>query len=151
MQLVSELESTQCGQPLGEGLLFTDSFSVSLSPPDAKPGPCYMFCHCGILDSGAGKGAGSKSFLHWCCFLNTAMAKPAANKDSSLPTCSARRLVTERLGQSWSEDTAEPLVSWADGVSTDPTNVTNSSEQVCQHWALSGAFQHLLDAPTCPN
>ena len=59
MQLISELEPTQCGQPLVEGLLFTDSFSVSLSPPDAKPGPHYMFCHCGILDSGAGKGAGS--------------------------------------------------------------------------------------------
>lgn len=111
MQLLSELESTQYGQPLREGLLFTDSFSGSLAAPDAKLGPYYMFCHCGILDSGVGKGAGSQAFLHWCCFLNTALAKPTANKDSSLPTCSACRLLTEQLGQSWSEDTAEPLVS----------------------------------------
>ena len=30
--------------------------------------------------------------------------------------------------------------------------VLHSSEQVCQHWVvLSGAFQHLMGAPTCPN
>lgn len=113
MQLLSELESTQYGQPLREGLLFTDSFSGSLAAPDAKLGPYYMFCHCGILDSG-GWEKGALSLRPSCigvAFLNTALAKPTANKDSSLPTCSACRLLTEQLGQSWSEDTAEPLVS----------------------------------------